>query len=95
MKRSPTPERRALSIAEGTLLTREKALEELRKNGAERLLNDVELPLSRVLADIEEEGIACDENSLLQAGEAFKEKLKEEELSGEDCELKGGEERKR
>lgn len=81
------PERRALSIAEGTLLTKEKALEELRKNGAEGLLNDVELPLSRVLADIEEEGIACDENSLLQAGEAFKEKLREEkqaidELSG-------------
>ena len=72
------PERRALSIAEGTLLTKEKAIEELRKNGAEKLLKEVELPLSRVLAEVEEEGIACDESALKQAGEEFKEKLEQE-----------------
>lgn len=65
---------RAVSIAIATAETEKKAMEALRASGQEELFRSVELPLTFVLAKMEEEGIAVDKAELLSIGERYKKK---------------------
>ncbi len=56
------------------LKLRSKALEELRKNEALPLFNDIEMPLSFVLAKMEMEGFPLHKDDLLSIGESFRQK---------------------
>ncbi len=55
---------RASEEAGACFLLKEKLLKELEKENLHKILNEVELPLTRVLADMEVEGIKLDETEL-------------------------------
>ncbi|MBX2897459.1 MAG: DNA polymerase I [Cyclobacteriaceae bacterium] len=55
-----------------TLQLKEKLQQELEHRGQWRLLHDVEMPLARVLADMEFEGVSIDEETLKWMSDALK-----------------------
>lgn len=74
---------RACKIAYFSNLIEEKAISELRANDVYSLYEDIELPLSKVLAQMEIEGFPLDGKELSKIGEGFREKAKslEEEVT--------------
>ena len=56
------------------LFLREKARLALKQNDAEKLFDEIEMPLSKVLAKMEIEGFPIDKGQLLQIGEGFRQK---------------------
>ena len=69
------------------LSLRPKALNELRENEAIDLFNDVEVPLSTVLAKMELEGFPLNKEELLQIGETYR--AKRDEIEKQIHELAG------
>lgn len=49
--------------------------EKIRQNGQEKLLNEVEIPLSRVLADMETVGFRVDENGIAEYGRVLEARI--------------------
>ncbi|MEV4255641.1 DNA polymerase I [Spirillospora sp. NPDC049652] len=58
---------------------------DLERRGATRLLNDVELPLTRVLADMERAGIAVDADNLASLSASLGGQVKEQEQAAHDA----------
>ena len=74
-------------IAFYALTLRDKALKELKENDAIHLFEDVEVPLSVVLAKMEREGFPLNKEELLSIGETYRKKR--DELEREVHELAG------
>ena len=67
--------RRAILKAKFIYETRDKFISEMNREGMSSLFNDIEMPLARVLADMECEGIRVDKQVLIDMGEEIKIKL--------------------
>ncbi|MFL5825564.1 MAG: DNA polymerase I [Thermoleophilaceae bacterium] len=70
----------ANGLAERAVLTRtlaERQVHEIEEQGLTRLLREVELPLVRVLIDMEHVGVLLDTRRLAQIGESFEERIAE------------------
>ena len=61
-------------IAHFSLKLRDKAIVSLKENEAYQLFVDIEMPLARVLADMELEGFPIDKEELLSIGEEYRKK---------------------
>ena len=61
-------------LAYHSLKLHDKALKSLNENQSLALYRDLELPLSAILANMEEEGFPIDKDTLLGTGEVFREK---------------------
>lgn len=81
VKRSPlTDEERAEHIARKAVAIyrlRENLIDELKKNEQYELFMELEMPLSRILAEMESVGVAVDTDRLKAMGEDIKTRLKE------------------
>lgn len=67
--------RRAILKAKFIYETKDKFISELSREKMTSLFNDIEMPLARVLADMESEGIRVDKQVLIDMGEEIKIKL--------------------
>ena len=67
--------RRAILKAKFIYETKDKFIGEMNKEDMNILFNDIEMPLARVLADMEIEGIRVDKQTLIDMGEEIKIKL--------------------
>ncbi|MCQ2802485.1 MAG: DNA polymerase I [Bacilli bacterium] len=74
-------------IAYFSLFTSDKILAELEKVNALKLFNELEIPLTSTLADMEIEGFPLSKDDLTNFGQEYKEKLKN--LTDEICALAG------
>ena len=72
---SATNTKRTGEIAYNSLVIAKTVIDELKKNEALNLFNDIELPLCNVLAKMEIEGFPLDVETLRSLGVQFKEKL--------------------
>ncbi len=68
------------ALAYHALRLKEEALRQLKAQGQDKLYQEVELPLSFVLADMEIEGFPLDANLLSEIGEGFRKKKEALEL---------------
>lgn len=69
---SSSPAERECEQTDQTLQLKQKLQDELEHRGQWRLLNDVEMPLSQVLAAMEFEGVSIDEETLRWMSDALK-----------------------
>ena len=67
--------KRAILKAKFIYDTKDKFISEMDKEGMISLFNDIEMPLTKVLADMEAEGIRVDKQVLIDMGEEIKIKL--------------------
>ncbi len=75
LKRAYALENYANANAEGIRRLREAQQKDLARDGMMDLYRDIELPLSRVLCDMEDSGFLVDRQVLTQLGEQYREKI--------------------
>ncbi|MCK4551949.1 MAG: DNA polymerase I, partial [Tenericutes bacterium] len=69
----------AISKAKAIASTKADAMEKIKEYNQENLLNEIEIPLAKVLANMEYEGISVNKDTLEDFGEDLKTKIKETE----------------